>query len=46
MLPMVLWKWASIALGEFSGNSIILGLFFEREKSGCLGESQGYVRRQ
>jgi len=43
---MVLWKWALIALGEFPGNSIILGLFFEREKSGFLGESQGYVRRQ
>jgi len=43
MLPMVLWKWASIALGEFSGNSIILGLFFEREKSGCLGKAKGML---
>jgi len=41
MPPMVLWKWASIALGAFSGNSII---FLKGEKGqGMWGKARGML---
>ena len=44
MLPMVLREWASIALGAFPGNSIILGIFFKEEKGqGVWGKARGML---
>ena len=41
MLPMVLREQASIALGAFPGNSIILGIFLEGERVGACGGKPG-----
>ena len=44
MPPMVLREWASIALGAFPGNSIILGIFFKGEKGqGVWGKARGML---
>jgi len=44
MLPIVLREWASIALGAFSGNSIILGIFLKGEKGqGIWGKARGML---
>jgi len=45
MLPIVLQERASIALGAFSGNSIILGIFLKGEKGqGVWGKARGMLR--
>jgi len=44
MSPMVLRERASIALGAFSGNSIILGIFIEGKKGqGIWGKARGML---
>jgi len=44
MLPIVLRERASIALGAFSGNSIILGIFLKGEKGqGVWGKARGML---
>jgi len=44
MPPMVLQKWALIALGVFPGNSIILGIFLEGKKGqGVWGKARGML---
>jgi len=45
MPPMVLRERASIALGAFPGNSIILGIFLKGEKGqGVWGKARGMLR--
>jgi len=45
MPPMVLRDRASVSLGAFPGNSIILGIFFKGEKGqGVWGKARGMLR--